>query len=148
MCRLNAEPPCTSGAVRLAGGTRPSEGRVEICQNNIFGTICDEEWSNEDAQVICRQLGFNDGDGMEQGLKLSFHSNGFVHIGAVAVPSAFFGRGQQHIHFNSFGCSGNELRWSACTFSTYTRFCGHASDASVLCLGKIVLLAEKSSSYI
>ena len=34
------------------------EGRVEICRNNSFGTICDDRWNDLDAQVACRQLGF------------------------------------------------------------------------------------------
>ena len=36
-----------------------SQGRVEICINGIFGTVCAEDWSNEDASVVCRELGFS-----------------------------------------------------------------------------------------
>ena len=48
---------CTSGDVRLQGGTS-NHGRVEICYNNIWGTVCDDQWSLADAIVICKQLGF------------------------------------------------------------------------------------------
>ena len=48
---------CTQGAVRLQGGTA-TQGRVEICNNNVWGTVCDDSWGNIDAQVACRQLGF------------------------------------------------------------------------------------------
>ena len=41
------------------GGALPSEGRVEICFNNQFGTICDDHWDRRDAKVACGQLGFS-----------------------------------------------------------------------------------------
>ena len=50
---------CTRGAIRLIGGTNEREGRVEICNNNIWGTVCDDSWSTFDAIVVCRQLGFS-----------------------------------------------------------------------------------------
>ncbi len=48
------------GEIRLIGGSNvTNEGRVEICSNNNWGTICDDQWGNEDAQVVCRQLGLD-----------------------------------------------------------------------------------------
>ena len=40
------------------GGTVLSEGRVEMCYENRWGTVCDDLWGIPDARVACRQLGF------------------------------------------------------------------------------------------
>ena len=49
---------CTYGQIRLRNGFTNREGRVEICVDGTWGTVCDNGWSYNDARVVCRQLGF------------------------------------------------------------------------------------------
>ena len=51
---------CSDGFLRLRSGTSALNGRVELCLNNAWGTICDRGFGTDDATVICRQLGFAD----------------------------------------------------------------------------------------
>ena len=55
---LDTSSSCPYGAIRLVDGPSPYEGRVEICINNVWGTICDDDWGAADAEVACHQLGY------------------------------------------------------------------------------------------
>ena len=50
---------CSNGEIRLEGGSTLYEGRVEICRNQQWGTVCDNMWTNVDATVACRHLGYS-----------------------------------------------------------------------------------------
>ncbi len=51
---------CKNGEVRLVNG--PGEvkiqGQVEVCLDRRWTTVCDTSWTEEDAQVVCNQLGY------------------------------------------------------------------------------------------
>ena len=45
--------------MRLIGGTDESNGHVEICRQRTWGVVCSDGWDDRDAEVVCRQLGFD-----------------------------------------------------------------------------------------
>ena len=49
---------CTYGDVRLVDGSNQYEGRVEVCINDQWGTVCDISWGTSDATTVCKQLGY------------------------------------------------------------------------------------------
>ena len=52
-------PGCTENSVRLVSGQTPYDGRVEICLNGVWGSVCDDRWDYRDAKVVCRQLNYD-----------------------------------------------------------------------------------------
>ena len=50
---------CEDGEVRLQRGTDNSNGRVEVCQFGTWGAVCNDEWDDNDARVVCGQLGYD-----------------------------------------------------------------------------------------
>ena len=49
---------CIHGSVRLRGGSYSYEGRVEVCVNGVWGSVCDDYWGVLDAKVACRKVGY------------------------------------------------------------------------------------------
>ena len=50
---------CNQAEIRLQDGQFVTEGRVEICNLEVWNTVCDIQWTNEDASVVCKQIGFS-----------------------------------------------------------------------------------------
>ena len=97
------------------------EGRVELCVNNAWGTVCDDSWGVPDASVVCRQLGFGD---------------------ATSAPCcANFGQGSGNILLDDLACVGTEPNLFNCSHSGVNiHNCAHSEDAGAVCGGTLQCL--------
>ena len=102
--------------VRLVNGPTEYKGRVEVYHNGQWGTLCDDGWDLNDAQVMCNELGLN---------------------GAAAVRhGAFYGQGSGRIWLNNVNCTGTELTIENCSHTGWgIGNCRHSKDAGVKCFG-------------
>ena len=105
--------------IRLVNGDAPSEGRVEVFYGGQWGTICDDLFDVNDANVICRQLGYMGG-----------------------TPASFrtFGEGStsQPIWLDNLACVSDEGNISSCPNildSIGDHNCVHFEDVGVHCQG-------------
>lgn len=49
---------CAEGEVRLVARDSLASGQVEVCIENTWGRVCSSGWDQNEARVVCRQLGF------------------------------------------------------------------------------------------
>lgn len=50
---------CSNGDLRLVDGNGHLEGRVEICYDGVWGTVCSDHWGRAEVSVVCRHLGYS-----------------------------------------------------------------------------------------
>lgn len=101
-----------------------------MCFNETWGTICNSQWTSNDADVVCKQLGWS----RFGKLIISFsHSKLFVLFTSGALPSYYpVTPGTGVIHRGQFVCTGSESRLSDCRSGPATQ-CTHSDDAGVTC---------------
>lgn len=100
--------------IRLSNGNSTREGRIEVRYHGMWGTVCDDDFGKNEAEVICRMLGFN-------GV-------------AEAKKNAAYGPGQGQIWLDQLHCTGKEKSISECFhFAWGNSNCRHDEDAGVYC---------------
>ncbi|KAL6460166.1 hypothetical protein MHYP_G00319250 [Metynnis hypsauchen] len=113
-CVHNRRAGVICAGVRLVGGSRCS-GRVEVLHRETWSTVCDADFDQQDAEVVCRELGC--------GLPVEV-------LGAAA-----FGRGEGQVWLQELQCRGNESQIHFCPTSSLKHNCSHDSDVALVCAG-------------
>ena len=125
----DGEADCTDGSdeaivrcqdpfsVRLADGGNETLGRLEVKHNGVWGTICDDGFDVEDAEVACKMLGFEG--------KLP-----------VIRKEAAFGKGKGPVWIRNIHCKGNEDSLKDCASPEWKPdwACKHTEDVGIECL--------------
>ncbi|CAL9704244.1 unnamed protein product [Knipowitschia caucasica] len=99
--------------VRLRGGAKLGQGRVEVLKNGQWGSVCDDLWDLTAASVVCRELGFGSAKEAHGGARM--------------------GQGLGPVHMSQVRCSGFEKSLTDCHFLSETTDCSHEEDAAVSC---------------
>ncbi|CAI8026301.1 Deleted in malignant brain tumors 1 protein [Geodia barretti] len=120
---------CSSGTVRLSGGNATA-GRVEVCYNNVWGTICDDSWDVNDARVVCNQLNLPSSS-------------------AIPIRNAGFGEGGGVIWLDDVSCAGDEESLQSCpNLEVGVHNCGHDEDAGVVCGQEQITVGYDPATYV
>ncbi len=137
---------CKNGEVLLMNGSLPSvrEGRVEICYDQVYRTICDDYWDEADANVICKQLNYT-GSGNIALMSLTSSRLRLSHVlflidnFAIMRASMRYGKGNGSILLDDLMCNGDEvsLLLECLHKGIWENDCAsdHSEDAGVICGG-------------
>ena len=105
---------------------------MEVCKNNMWGTVCHTGWDVVDSRVVCQQLGYSTIGELYLTSKHCSHTC-YVCTGSTHLVSSFFGGGTGPITLNAVACTGIERRLIDCSSGAITSQCSHSHDAGVRC---------------
>ena len=126
--RSTTEVSCVDGDIRLVNGLNPLEGRLEICFNKAWGTVCHNRFSTEDATVACNQLGF-------------------PFNGTEVLPVEDFLPGSGPIFLDEVACDGDEMRLENCGGDSPhgLHACTHRQDTAIRCIGEYLNICNTTN---
>ena len=132
---------CTEGSVRLLSGFR--NGTVQVCVNRTWGSICDSGWSSQDADVVCRQLGFNTLGTTSLSCDILSYDCLWFHCyqGPISYSNSFYGNTSGPIWIDNVRCTGSESSILNCTHNgigVLASSCDHLDESGVECPGRLL----------
>ncbi|XP_067413335.1 soluble scavenger receptor cysteine-rich domain-containing protein SSC5D [Emydura macquarii macquarii] len=105
-------------ALRLADGPTKCSGRLEVQYDGQWGTVCDDDWTASNAQVVCRELGCGPAAPLPPRLR----------------DRPRFGQGTGQIWLDDVHCKGTEKTLQNCAHRVWGYHdCTHREDVSVVC---------------
>ena len=126
----------------------PTSGRLEICYNNAWGTVCNSGWESHAGQLACRQLGFPQFGKSFVLSKINYKvcvltlaHNISPSASFISPSSPFFaGYGTGPIFLYYIDCYGSESALSQCTSTQYSSrtSCNHFDDVTLNCTGILI----------
>ena len=130
---------CSTGDIRLVGGSTEYEGNVQICYNNAWGSVCDDSWGHSDSNVVCRQLGFQS-YGIYEYIEMFILLYSLLNEGSQYYYNNYFRVSKSPPYlYGTFYCSGLEQSLLSCLRSYSDLLnCGNSEIAGVHCEGKPV----------
>ena len=137
---------CTEGNVRLLSGFR--NGTVQVCVNRTWGSICDSGWSSQDADVVCRQLGFTTlGTNPQLSCDILWCDCLWFHCyqGAISYSNSFYGNTSGPMWIDNGRCTGSENSILNCTHNgigVLASSCDHMDESGVECPGRLITVSK------
>ncbi|XP_078362802.1 scavenger receptor cysteine-rich domain superfamily protein-like [Oculina patagonica] len=115
-------------SVRLVGGPSRREGLVQVYYNKTWGWVCDDQWNNQGADVVCRELGFTGSS--------TFYTSTAIDVSKGAT------------WLNNPRCAGNESSLFSCTHDGWgSQSCLNNKKSGVRCIKPQVRLSGGDSTF-
>ena len=132
----NAEQECNGTDVRLVDGLTELDGSIQICRNGLWVSVLANKWDYREAQVVCRQLGYNGSKGSHS-ICSTFYERFPYTPGSYALQY----HSERPITDASFlHCNGYEQRLEECTVEAAKT--DSMNIAAILCTGEIIVLCD------
>ena len=127
---------CTEDTVRLVNGSTEQEGRIEVCVNGVWGSICDQGWDTDDGDVVCQQLGYTRQGPIIINPNYYYYYYCLYQTEPTIFNNSYYGDGNYPIVYSNINCRGWENAITDCNKDNYLEYtCPSGHVAGLRCNG-------------